>query len=166
MGPTRIRDLVGATVLTGIAAYLLVHVLYRWFPPITLWSGVSLLGVAIAEAGWGYYIRMKINDGEIGVGRGWLDPLGLRVGRCAGPGVVVGCGLLRAAAPVDFAGGRRGHRGFARGGGLRAGADRGRAVAAALLQVARRTAGERQRGNGIEIFGARVWNRRSARHAE
>ncbi|AMO59282.1 Protein of uncharacterised function (DUF3180) [Mycolicibacterium phlei] len=75
MGPTRIRDLVGATVLTGIAAYLLVHVLYRWFPPITLWSGVSLLGVAIAEAGWGYYIRMKINDGEIGVGRGWLDPL-------------------------------------------------------------------------------------------
>ncbi|MGV0851246.1 DUF3180 domain-containing protein [Mycolicibacterium phlei] len=75
MGPTRIRDLAAATVLTGVAGYLLVHVLYRWFPPITLWTGVSLLVVAIAEAGWAYYIRTKINEGEIGVGRGWLDPL-------------------------------------------------------------------------------------------
>ena len=55
--------------------YLLVVVLYRWFPPITVWTGLSLLGVAIAEALWARYVRAKINDGEIGAGSGRLHPL-------------------------------------------------------------------------------------------
>jgi Protein of unknown function (DUF3180) len=75
MGPTRKRDLTAATVLAALASYLLVMLLYRWFPPITLWTGVSLLAVAIAEAGWAFYVRAKINDGEIGDGPGWLHPL-------------------------------------------------------------------------------------------
>ncbi|BBY45432.1 DUF3180 domain-containing protein [Mycolicibacterium celeriflavum] len=75
MGPTRWRDLVAATVLTAVVSYLLVLALYRWFPPITLWTGISLLAVAIAEAGWAFHVRAKINDGEIGVGSGRLDPL-------------------------------------------------------------------------------------------
>ena len=49
--------------------------LYRFFPPITLLSGVSLLVVAMAEAGWAFYVRAKINDGQIGDGPGWLHPL-------------------------------------------------------------------------------------------
>ena len=75
MGPTRKRDLAAAAVLTALLSYLLVLVLYRWFPPITAWTGVSLLGVAIAEAVWAYYVRAKISDGEIGVGSGRLNPI-------------------------------------------------------------------------------------------
>ena len=75
MGPTRRRDLVVVVVGTAVVSYLLVRVLYRWFPPITGWTGVSLLGVAVAVAGWGFYIRARIRDGEIGVGPGRLHPL-------------------------------------------------------------------------------------------
>ncbi|KUI05766.1 DUF3180 domain-containing protein [Mycobacterium sp. IS-3022] len=75
MGPTRWRDLVVAAVLTAVVGYLLVLALYRWFPPITLWTGISLLVVAIAEAGWAFHVRAKVRDGEIGVGSGRLDPL-------------------------------------------------------------------------------------------
>ncbi|MCV7280810.1 DUF3180 domain-containing protein [Mycolicibacterium flavescens] len=75
MGPTRKRDLAVAAVTTAVAGYLALLLLYRWFPPITLWTGVSLLAVAAAEAAWGFYIRNKINDGEIGVGSGRVHPL-------------------------------------------------------------------------------------------
>jgi hypothetical protein len=75
MGPTRKRDLTAATVLVAVAGYLLVMVLYRYFPPIDVWTGVSLLAVAIAEAGWAFFVRAKINDGKIGDARGWLHPL-------------------------------------------------------------------------------------------
>jgi hypothetical protein len=75
MGPTRKRDLTAAAVLAAVAGYLLVVLLYRHFPPIDVWTGISLLAVAIAEAGWAFYVRAKINDGEIGDARGWLHPL-------------------------------------------------------------------------------------------
>lgn len=75
MGPTRKRDLAAATVVVALASYLLVTQLYRWFPPITVWSGLSLLAVAIAEAGWAFYVRSKISEGRIGDGPGWLHPL-------------------------------------------------------------------------------------------
>lgn len=75
MGPTRKRDLTAAVVGAAFAGYLLVVVLYRWFPPLTVWTGLSLLGVAIAEAAWAGYVRSKISAGEIGDGPGWLHPL-------------------------------------------------------------------------------------------
>ena len=75
MGPTRKRDLVAAAALTAVVSYLLVHVTYRWFPPIDVWTGVSLLGVAAAVAGWAFYVRARIRDGQIGVGQGRLHPL-------------------------------------------------------------------------------------------
>lgn len=75
MGLTRTRDLAVATVVTAVLAYLLVTVLYRWFPPITLWTGVSLLAVAVAEAGWGQIVRTRIAEGKIGVGGERLHPL-------------------------------------------------------------------------------------------
>jgi len=75
MGPTRKRDLTAAAVGTGMVGYLLIAVLYRWFPPITLWTGLSLLAVGVAEAVWGRHVRAKISDGEIGDGPGWLHPL-------------------------------------------------------------------------------------------
>lgn len=75
MGPTRKRDLTGAAVVVAVLGYLMVSLLYRWFPPITVWTGLSLLAVAAVEAGWAFYVRAKINDNQIGVGGGRLHPL-------------------------------------------------------------------------------------------
>ena len=76
MGPTRKRDLTAAMVAIAVIGYLLTSVVYpRWFPPLTVWTGISLLGVAAAEAAWGRYVRSKINDGQIGDGSGRLHPL-------------------------------------------------------------------------------------------
>ena len=59
MGPTRNRDLTAATVVAAVMGYVLVTVTYRWFPPITVWTGLSLLAVAIAEGGWAFYVRRR-----------------------------------------------------------------------------------------------------------
>jgi Protein of unknown function (DUF3180) len=75
MGPTRKRDLTVAVLVVAAIGYPLVMVLYRWFPPITLFTGISLLLVAAAEAGGGFYVRSKINNGQIGPGRGRVHPL-------------------------------------------------------------------------------------------
>jgi hypothetical protein len=75
MGPTRKRDLTAAVVGAAVLSFLLITVLYRWFPPITVWTGLSLVAAAIAEALWARYVRAKISEGEIGVGPGWLHPL-------------------------------------------------------------------------------------------
>jgi hypothetical protein len=75
MGPTRKRDLTLAVVLVAVVVYPVVMGLYRWFPPITLFTGISLLVLAAAEGALGFYVRSKINNGEIGPGRGRLHPL-------------------------------------------------------------------------------------------
>jgi hypothetical protein len=75
MGPTRARDLAAATVVVGIIGYVVVSSSYRWFPPITVWTGLSLLAVAAVEAGWGFYVRSKIGEAKIGDAPGWLHPL-------------------------------------------------------------------------------------------
>jgi hypothetical protein len=75
MGTTRPRELAMAVAVSAVLGYLLMYVVYRVFPPITLWTGVSLLGVALALAGWAFFVRARIRDGEIGLGRGRLPPL-------------------------------------------------------------------------------------------
>jgi hypothetical protein len=75
MGPTRKRDLTVAVVGAAVLGYLLIMLLYRWFPPIKMLTGLSLLAVAVAEALWARYVRSKISEGEIGDGPGWLHPL-------------------------------------------------------------------------------------------
>jgi hypothetical protein len=75
MGPTRGRELAVAASIATVAGYLAIHMLYRYFPPITLWTGLSLLAVAAGEACWGAVVRARIRDGRIGVGAGRLDPL-------------------------------------------------------------------------------------------
>jgi Protein of unknown function (DUF3180) len=76
MGPTRKRELLAAIVVVAIVGYLLVSAVYlKRFPPITVWTGLSLLVVAGAEAGWAFYVRSKINAGEIGEGSGRVHPL-------------------------------------------------------------------------------------------
>ncbi|MBS9533186.1 DUF3180 domain-containing protein [Mycobacterium sp. M1] len=75
MGPTRKREVGAAAVVAAVAGYPLVDLLYRWFPPITVWTGISLLVAAVLEAGWAWYVRTKIDDGEIGAGPERLHPL-------------------------------------------------------------------------------------------
>lgn len=75
MDPTRKRDLAAAVLGTAFAGYLLVSAIFRWFPPITVWTGLSLFGLGVAEALWGRHVRAKIADGEIGDGPGRLHPL-------------------------------------------------------------------------------------------
>jgi hypothetical protein len=75
MGPTRLRDLAAAAILAAVVAYVVLIGLYRAFPPITVWTGLSLLAFAGAEAGWGFYVRSKIAAGEIGDLGGRLHPL-------------------------------------------------------------------------------------------
>lgn len=75
MGPTRRRDLAAAAAVATIAGYLVIHVLYRYFPPITRWTGLSLLAVAAAETWWAVSVRGRIRDGRIGAGAGRLHPL-------------------------------------------------------------------------------------------
>jgi hypothetical protein len=75
MGLTRKRDLAAATALAAVVGFLAIHGLYRYFPPITLWTGLSLLAVAAAEAWWGASVRGRIRDGRVGVGAGRLHPL-------------------------------------------------------------------------------------------
>jgi Protein of unknown function (DUF3180) len=76
MGPTRKRDLTAAVVAIAVIGYIVTTMIYpRWFPPVTVLTGISLLGVAAAEAAWGRYVRSKINDAMIGDGGGRLHPL-------------------------------------------------------------------------------------------
>jgi Protein of unknown function (DUF3180) len=75
MGPTRKRDLTAAAIVAAVIGYLLIVELYRWFPPITAFTGISLLGVAAVEALWGRFVGSKIKDGQIGDGNGLLHPL-------------------------------------------------------------------------------------------
>lgn len=145
MGPTRKRDLTAAVVGAAAVGYLLVAVLYRWFPPITVWTGLSLLAVAVAEALWARYVRVKISDGEIGDGPGWLHPLvvarSLMVAKASAwvgalvTGWWIGVLAVLPAAAVMAAGGRRGHHWHGGGGGQRASVGGCRALAATLLQV-------------------------------
>ncbi|BBY51228.1 hypothetical protein MARA_46960 [Mycolicibacterium arabiense] len=75
MGPTRKRDLLAGTALVAVVGYVVVAGLYRFFPPLTIWTGISLLAVAGVEAGWAFYVRSKIGAGEVGFGDGRLHPL-------------------------------------------------------------------------------------------
>lgn len=75
MGPTRKREVTAAAAGAAVVSYPVVDLLYRWFPPITVWTGISLLLAAILEAGWGRHLRTKIDDGEIGDGPGRVHPL-------------------------------------------------------------------------------------------
>ncbi|MGV0626042.1 DUF3180 domain-containing protein [Mycolicibacter minnesotensis] len=75
MGPTRSRDVAAAAGAIAVLSYFAIHLLYRWFPPITAWTGISLLAVAAVEAAWGRYVRSKIDGAMIGAGAGRLHPL-------------------------------------------------------------------------------------------
>lgn len=75
MGPTRKRELVAAAVAAAAFGHVVVHGLYRFFPAVTLWTGLSLLAVAAGEVAWAGSVQSRIREGRIGVGAGRLHPL-------------------------------------------------------------------------------------------
>lgn len=75
MGPTRKRDLGATIMVVALLGYGVVVLTYRWFPQITVWTGISLLAVAGAEAVWAFAVRAKIREGQIGEGSGRVHPL-------------------------------------------------------------------------------------------
>lgn len=75
MGLTSKGELAVAAGVAAVVSYLMLHVLYRYFPPVTAWTGLSLLAVAVGEAVWAMSVRARIRDGQIGVGAGRLHPL-------------------------------------------------------------------------------------------
>lgn len=75
MGPTSRWQLAAATAAMAALGYVLIPVLYRQFPAVTLWTGLWLLAVAAVEAGWAVSVRSRIRNGQIGVGAGRLHPL-------------------------------------------------------------------------------------------
>ena len=75
MGLTRNRDLAAAVAVAAVVGFLAIRGLYRYFPPITLWTGLSLLAVAAAELWWAASVRNKIRAGRVGMGAGRLHPL-------------------------------------------------------------------------------------------
>lgn len=75
MAPTRVRELMLLAIVSAAISYLVVLNLYRWFPPLTIWTGLSLAAVGLALAVWGFYVRAKVNDAQIGVGAGRLHPI-------------------------------------------------------------------------------------------
>jgi hypothetical protein len=80
MGVTRKRDLTIAVVVLTLLGYVVTSRLFGAFPPIRVLTGVSLLVLAVAVAGWAFYVRSKIGDGKIGVGPGRLNPLAVARG--------------------------------------------------------------------------------------
>lgn len=75
MGLTRKRDLAATVLTAAVVSYLFIRLLYGDFPPITVWTGLSLFAVAVAEAVWGTSVRRRIRAGQVGVGAGRLNPL-------------------------------------------------------------------------------------------
>ena len=75
MGPTRKRDLFIAVVGATALGYLLMLLVHRWLPTITVWTGSSLLALAVIEAFGGRYVRSKISAGQIGDRPDRLHPL-------------------------------------------------------------------------------------------
>jgi Protein of unknown function (DUF3180) len=75
MPPTRLRELALIALAAAVISYVAVLNLYRWFPPLTVWTGLSLALVGLAEAGWAFYVRAKVNDALVGVGSGRLHPI-------------------------------------------------------------------------------------------
>jgi hypothetical protein len=59
---TRVRDLVLTGLVAAALVYLLVRVLYGQMPPLPTFAGVTLLVLAVLEAGFGFALRSRIRN--------------------------------------------------------------------------------------------------------
>ncbi|MET8423035.1 DUF3180 domain-containing protein [Nocardia sp. NPDC059091] len=75
MKPTRILDLCANVLLAAIVAWVATNMAYSSFPPISVFSGASLLPVALLEAVLAFVIRQRKENHGIGPGSGQLHAI-------------------------------------------------------------------------------------------
>ncbi|WP_327143346.1 DUF3180 domain-containing protein [Nocardia sp. NBC_01327] len=75
MKPTRILDLCANVALAAVVAWIATNVAYSSFPPISVFSGASLLPVAVLEVVLAFVIRSRVENRGIGPGSGQLHPI-------------------------------------------------------------------------------------------
>jgi len=59
---TRVRDLVLTGLVVAVLVYLLVRALYGQMPPLPTFAGITLLVLAVVEAGFGFALRSRIRN--------------------------------------------------------------------------------------------------------
>ncbi|WP_405488223.1 DUF3180 domain-containing protein [Nocardia sp. NBC_00511] len=75
MKPTRVLDLCANVLLAALVAWIATNIAYSSFPPISVFSGASLLPVALLEAVLAFVIRQRVENRGIGPGPGQLHPI-------------------------------------------------------------------------------------------
>ncbi|GAB2527616.1 DUF3180 domain-containing protein [Nocardia heshunensis] len=76
MKPTRILDLSANVLLAAVVAWIATNVAYSSFPPISVFSGASLIPVALLEVVLAFVIRQRKDNHGIGPGgSGQLHPI-------------------------------------------------------------------------------------------
>ncbi|MRH90427.1 DUF3180 family protein [Nocardia sp. SYP-A9097] len=73
--PTRVLDLCANVALAALVAWIATNVAYSSFPPITVFSGASLLPVAVLEVVLAFVIRARVENRGIGDGPRQLHPI-------------------------------------------------------------------------------------------
>ncbi|MFI1914486.1 DUF3180 domain-containing protein [Nocardia sp. NPDC020380] len=75
MKPTRILDLCANVLLAAVVAWLVTNAAYSSFPAISVFSGASLLPVALLEVVLAFMIRQRVENRGIGEGPRQLHPI-------------------------------------------------------------------------------------------
>ncbi|MGV9413219.1 DUF3180 domain-containing protein [Nocardia sp. NPDC003693] len=75
MRPTRVLDLCANLLLAAVVAWVVTNVAYSSFPPISVFSGASLLPVAVLELVLAFVIRSRMENRGIGSGGRQLHPI-------------------------------------------------------------------------------------------
>ncbi|WP_067698539.1 DUF3180 domain-containing protein [Nocardia jejuensis] len=75
MRPTRVWDLCANVALAAVIAWLATNLAYSSFPPISVFSGASLLPVAVLEVVLAFMIRQRVENRGIGDGSRQLHPI-------------------------------------------------------------------------------------------
>ncbi|GAB4582690.1 DUF3180 domain-containing protein [Nocardia sp. IFM 10818] len=73
--PTRVLDLGANVALAAVVAWIATNVAYSSFPPISVFSGASLIPVAVLEVVLAFVIRQRVENRGIGTDERQLHPI-------------------------------------------------------------------------------------------
>ncbi|WP_067531498.1 DUF3180 domain-containing protein [Nocardia crassostreae] len=73
--PTRVLDLTANVALAAVVAWIATNIAYSSFPPISVFSGASLIPVAVLEVVLAFVIRQRVENRGIGTDERQLHPI-------------------------------------------------------------------------------------------